>query len=184
MGELEMDEHSIPLEELYARHETDPDKGLTSAKAAEFLARDGPNALTPPKTTPEWIKFAKNLFGGFATLLWIGAILCFFTFGLESATLEHPNVDNLYLGIVLSAVVIITGCFQYFQESKSSKIMDSFKNLIPQQALVIRDGEKCSVLAETLVVGDICEVKGGDRIPADLRIIQASGMKGLPRESL
>merc|ERR1712015_278845 len=44
-------------------------------------------------------------------------------------------------------------------------------------ALVIRNGEKASILAETLVVGDIVEVKGGDRIPADLRVIHASGMK-------
>ena len=33
-------------------------------KASEYLARDGPNALTPPKKTPEWVKFCKNLFGG------------------------------------------------------------------------------------------------------------------------
>lgn len=39
---------------------------------------------------------------------------------------------QLYLGVVLSAVVIITGCFSYYQEAKSSKIMDSFKNLVPQ----------------------------------------------------
>lgn len=36
-------------------------KGLTSAKAAENLARDGPNALTPPPTTPEWVKFCKQV---------------------------------------------------------------------------------------------------------------------------
>lgn len=41
-------------------------------------------------------------------------------------------VMQLYLGVVLSAVVIITGCFSYYQEAKSSKIMDSFKNLVPQ----------------------------------------------------
>lgn len=39
---------------------------------------------------------------------------------------------QLYLGIVLTAVVIITGCFSYFQEAKSSKIMESFKNMVPQ----------------------------------------------------
>lgn len=39
---------------------------------------------------------------------------------------------QLYLGVVLSAVVIITGCFSYYQEAKSSKIMESFKNLVPQ----------------------------------------------------
>ena len=41
-------------------------------------------------------------------------------------------LPQLYLGVVLSAVVIITGCFSYYQEAKSSKIMDSFKNLVPQ----------------------------------------------------
>nr|XP_018671061.1 sodium/potassium-transporting ATPase subunit alpha-3 [Ciona intestinalis] len=174
--ELEMDEHRVPLEELLARLQTDPQKGLTSKQAAEILERDGPNCLTPPKTTPEWIKFCKNLFGGFSTLLWIGAILCLFSFALESQN-ENPNWDNFYLGVVLASVVIITGCFQYYQESKSSKIMESFKNMIPQQALVIRDGEKCQILAQNIVLGDICEVKGGDRIPADLRVISASGMK-------
>jgi hypothetical protein len=39
---------------------------------------------------------------------------------------------QLYLGIVLAAVVIVTGCFSYYQEAKSSKIMDSFKNMVPQ----------------------------------------------------
>ena len=46
--------------------------------------------------------------------------------------------SQLYLGVVLSAVVIITGCFSYYQEAKSSKIMDSFKNLVPQVALTLQ----------------------------------------------
>uniref|UniRef100_A0A8B9KXW2 ATPase Na+/K+ transporting subunit alpha 3 n=1 Tax=Astyanax mexicanus TaxID=7994 RepID=A0A8B9KXW2_ASTMX len=85
--------------------------------------------------------------------------------------------SQLYLGIVLSAVVIITGCFSYFQEAKSSKIMESFKNMVPQQALVIREGEKMQINAEEVVAGDLVEVKGGDRIPADLRIISSHGCK-------
>lgn len=39
---------------------------------------------------------------------------------------------QLYLGMVLAGVVIITGVFQYYQENKSSKIMDSFKDMVPQ----------------------------------------------------
>ncbi|NXR90935.1 AT1A1 ATPase, partial [Hypocryptadius cinnamomeus] len=152
-------------------------QGLTSARAAEILARDGPNALTPPPTTPEWVKFCRQLFGGFSLLLWIGAFLCFLAYGIQSLMEEEPNKDNLYLGIVLAAVVIITGCFSYYQEAKSSKIMESFKNLVPQQALVVRNGEKMSINAEGVVVGDLVEVKGGDRIPADLRIISAHGCK-------
>uniref|UniRef100_A0A8C6U157 Sodium/potassium-transporting ATPase subunit alpha n=1 Tax=Neogobius melanostomus TaxID=47308 RepID=A0A8C6U157_9GOBI len=154
-----------------------PLQGLTGARVKEILLRDGPNSLSPPVTTAEWVKFCKHLFGGFSTLLWIGAILCFFAYSIQAASEYEPVKDNLYLGIVLSAVVIITACFSYYQEAKSSKIMDSFKNMVPQQALVVRDGEKKCINAEEVVVGDLVEVKGGDRIPADLRIISAHGCK-------
>uniref|UniRef100_A0A8D0UGB6 Sodium/potassium-transporting ATPase subunit alpha n=1 Tax=Sus scrofa TaxID=9823 RepID=A0A8D0UGB6_PIG len=152
-------------------------QGLTNQRAQDILARDGPNALTPPPTTPEWVKFCRQLFGGFSILLWIGAILCFLAYGIQAAMEDEPSNDNLYLGVVLAAVVIVTGCFSYYQEAKSSKIMDSFKNMVPQQALVVREGEKMQINAEEVVVGDLVEVKGGDRVPADLRIISSHGCK-------
>ena len=75
------------------------------------------------------------------------------------------------------SVVVITGFFEYFQESKSSKIMESFKNMVPQYALCIRDGDKQTVKAEELTLGDLVEVKFGDRIPADIRIVESKGLK-------
>jgi len=42
---------------------------------------------------------------------------------------------------------------------------------------VIRSGEKTQILASNIVLGDIIEVKGGDKIPADIRIISSNGMK-------
>uniref|UniRef100_A0A669B6P9 Sodium/potassium-transporting ATPase subunit alpha n=1 Tax=Oreochromis niloticus TaxID=8128 RepID=A0A669B6P9_ORENI len=152
-------------------------KKLFSHTRLKFLLRDGPNALTPPPTTPEWVKFCRQLFGGFSILLWTGAILCFLAYAIQAATEDEPAGDNLYLGIVLTAVVVITGCFSYFQEAKSSKIMESFKNMVPQQALVIREGEKVQINAEEVVAGDLIEVKGGDRIPADIRVTSAHGCK-------
>uniref|UniRef100_A0A8C6WXF3 Sodium/potassium-transporting ATPase subunit alpha n=1 Tax=Neogobius melanostomus TaxID=47308 RepID=A0A8C6WXF3_9GOBI len=146
-------------------------------QAAEILARDGPNALTPPPTTPEWVKFCRQLFGGFSILLWIGAVLCFLAYSIQVGTEDEPVNDNLYLGVVLAAVVLITGCFSYFQEAKSSRIMDSFKKMVPQQALVIREGEKLQIDAELVVLGDLVEIKGGDRIPADLRVVSSSSCK-------
>ncbi|AWP03656.1 Na+/K+ ATPase alpha subunit isoform 2 [Scophthalmus maximus] len=126
------DDHKITLDDLGKRYGVDLTRGLTSSRALEILARDGPNALTPPPTTPEWVKFCRQLFGGFSVLLWIGAILCFLAYCIQVATEDEPVNDNLYLGVVLSAVVIITGCFSYFQEAKSSRIMDSFKKMVPQ----------------------------------------------------
>merc|ERR1719195_1445038 len=175
--ELELDVHKVSVEELCTRFSTDLNSGLTEAKAKANLERDGPNALTPPPTTPEWVKFCQNLFGGFAMLLWLGAILCFLAYSIQATTFEEPPDDNLYLGIVLTGVVVITGIFSYYQESKSSKIMESFKNLVPQYALCLRDGQKINIKAEELTVGDVVEVKFGDRIPADIRVLEARGFK-------
>ncbi|OTF77675.1 hypothetical protein BLA29_002373 [Euroglyphus maynei] len=175
--EVIMDEHKIIIEELVLRLKTNADTGLTNAQAKNVLERDGPNALTPPKKTPEWIKFCKQLFGGFALLLWIGAVLCFFAYSIQATTYEEASPDNLYLGIVLAGVVIITGCFSYYQEAKSSAIMESFKNMVPQFATVIREGQKLTVPAEEVVVGDVIEIKSGDRIPADIRILKSQGCK-------
>lgn len=52
--------------------------------------------------------------------------------GWEKSKSLKPLSFQLYLGVVLAAVVIVTGCFSYYQEAKSSKIMDSFKNMVPQ----------------------------------------------------
>ena len=175
--EVEMDEHKISHDELFARLGTDINRGLTDDRARQILERDGPNALSPPKTTPEWVKFCKNLFGGFALLLWIGAVLCFVAYGITEATYDDAPKDNLWLGVALAVVVFLTGVFSYFQEAKSSRIMESFKNMVPQQAVVIRNGDKRTIKAEDLVVGDIIEVKFGDRVPADIRVLKANGFK-------
>uniref|UniRef100_G1TE72 Sodium/potassium-transporting ATPase subunit alpha n=1 Tax=Oryctolagus cuniculus TaxID=9986 RepID=G1TE72_RABIT len=175
--EVVLDDHRLTLEQLSAKYSVDLSRGHTPERAKGLLIQNGPNVLTPPPTTPEWVKFCKQLFGGFSLLLWTGAILCFVAYGIQLYFNEDPSKDNLYLGIVLAAVVIITGCFSYYQEAKSSKIMESFKNMVPQRALVIRGGEKMQILVKDVVLGDLVEVKGGDRIPADLRLISSQGCK-------
>merc|ERR1711884_766382 len=175
--ELELDVHKVEPEVLCKRFSTDLDSGLSEQQVKENQAQYGPNALTPPKTTPEWIKFCKCLFSGFAMLLWVGAILCFVAYTIQATNYEEPPDDNLYLGIVLTTVVVVTGVFSYYQESKSAKIMESFKNLVPQYAVVVREGKKIDIKAEELTLGDSVEVKFGDRVPADLRVLEATNFK-------
>jgi len=175
--ELELDVHKVQPEELFRRFTTHRENGLSASQAKANLEKHGPNELTPPPTTPEWIKFCKCLFSGFAMLLWFGAILCFIAYGIQASAYEEPPDDNLYLGIVLSMVVTVTGIFSYYQESKSAKIMESFKNLVPQFAKVRRDGRKMEIEAKELTLGDIVDVQFGDRIPADIRVLDSRGFK-------
>lgn len=175
--EVHMDDHLIALDELCARYSTDAARGLTADQVPLSLEQFGPNTLTPPKTESEWKKFMAQLFGGFSMLLWIGAILCFIAYAIQVSTIEHVLPDNLYLGLVLTIVVLLTGCFAYAQERKSSRIMDSFKRMVPQHARVIRDGVKDTISADEVVVGDLVEVCAGDRVPADIRVIFAHQFK-------
>ncbi|RWS29887.1 sodium/potassium-transporting ATPase subunit alpha-like protein [Leptotrombidium deliense] len=175
--EVEMDEHRITFEELSKRFQTHLDEGLEIELAAQRLKTNGRNRLTPPPRTPEWLRFCQNMFSWFNLILWIGALLCFLSYAAQKyADPEVPD-DNMYLGIALAVVVFTSGCFSYFQESKSANIMESFKDMIPKRATVIRGGHKMIVGVEELVLGDLVEIQGGDQVPADIRVIRSSGLK-------
>ena len=133
--EVVLDVHTVDLAELCERFGTNVETGLTSQQAKAGNAEYGLNELTPPHQTPELVKFLKTLFTGYSLLLWVAAILSFLAYGLEA-------------GSVLVFVVIVTGIFSYYQESKSSSVMESFKNLVPHTSLVRRNGEKMTVMAK------------------------------------
>ncbi|XP_068785563.1 potassium-transporting ATPase alpha chain 1 [Struthio camelus] len=175
--EMDVDDHKLDLPDLEAKYSTSLTRGLGPGAAAERLLRDGPNELRPPRGTPECLKFARQLAGGLQCLMWVAAAICLVAFGIQRGQGDLTSADDLYLAIALIAVVVVTGCFGYYQEFKSTNIIASFKNLVPQQATVIREGDKFQIDANQLVVGDVVEIKGGDRVPADIRILSAQGCK-------
>lgn len=176
-GEISIDEHKMSVDELCQRYETNLNIGLSTAKAEDLLKKYGLNALKPPKKTSEWLKFIKTLVSGFAILLLIGAAFSSIAFALQYSQNPATPLDNVWLAVVLVCVVVVTGCFQYYQESKSSKIMDSFKKMIPEHAIVLRDGKKSFLQAQNLVVGDIVFLENGQRVSADVRILKSDGLK-------
>lgn len=166
--EIRLNEHTVPLESLCEVIGVDPSRGLSAAEARRKLADYGPNQLSPPRSTPEIVKFIKQLTGFFSLLLWAGSALSGLAYGLE-----RSDPSNLWLCIVLAVVVVLTGCFSYWQERKSSNVMARFRTFLPSMAKVLRDGVVCAVDARELVPGDIVRIKAGDKVPADVRIIEA-----------
>lgn len=88
------------------------------------------------KKTPGWLIFLGELFNWFSIMLWVGSGLCIFAYFMEKS--QGPG--NVYLAVVLIAVIFLTGAITYMQTSKSSALMDSFKNMIPSACSVMRDG--------------------------------------------
>lgn len=130
-------DHIIKIEELVSQLGTHIEKGMTSTDADKRLAEDGKNTLSEKDVLPWYCVFLHELTGFFSLLLWFGGILCFVAYGISA---EKEDKSNLYLGIVLVTVVMITGIFSYQQTSKSAQMMAQFKNFIPPEAVVVRDG--------------------------------------------
>ena len=68
---------------------------MTTTFARQVLERDGPNELKPPKGTPEYVKFARQLAGGLQCLMWVAAVICFIAFGIELARGNVTCFDNV-----------------------------------------------------------------------------------------
>jgi sodium/potassium-transporting ATPase subunit alpha len=88
-----------------------------------------------------------------------------------------PDPTNLGLGILLFVVILLQASFAAFQDWSSSKVMKSIKNLIPSQATVIRNGAEHKIPSEEVVVGDIVVLSYGNKVPADVRIIESHDLK-------
>lgn len=71
-------------------------------------------------------------------------------------------------------VIIVSATFYAVVDWHASRIMKSIKSLVAEQATVIRDGRQQTVPATDIVVGDLVMLSMGDRVPADLRIVDAS----------
>ena len=171
----DLDQHRLTLPNFYDRvglDEISAEAGLTSQEAERRHEEQGPNTLTQKVGSPWYMKLFHEFFSFFSIILWIGAILCFIAFALDTT-----DKSNVYLGVVLIIIVVVSGLVTFFQNSKSESIMEGFKNFIPQMCTVIRDGKPAVVPAIKIVRGDVIEVKEGERIPADIRIVVSNEMK-------
>ena len=96
--------------------------------------------------------------------------------GMRRLPITVPRFLVLLL-FTLVVVVTITGIFSYYQDAKSASIMEGFKSMVPGKAHVRRNGQVLDINSEDLVRGDIVTVGPGDKIPADIRIMECSGLK-------
>jgi len=168
------DDHRIGTEALAKKFNSNKDTGLTSAAALAAQGQYGMNALSKKEAVPWYCLFFHELTGFFSLLLWFGSFLCFIGYGIQA---DKEDRANLWLGIVLGVVTLLTGIFSYMQTSKSAEMMAQFENFIPPIAYVIRDGREAKVEAKNIVPGDVVLVKGGENIPCDVCVFKSNEMK-------
>ncbi|KAJ5683015.1 hypothetical protein N7462_006180 [Penicillium macrosclerotiorum] len=166
-----LDFHNIPSENLCQQFNVDQRTGLTSSAAATRLARDGKNIIAHHKEN-----YLKKLFfyvfGGFCSILWVGVIIFFICWRPLS---NPPSPSNLAMAILVIIVIVLQASFSAFQDWSTKRVMNSILGLLPSEALVLRDEKLIRLPASDLVTGDIVQINIGNKVPADMRLIQTSG---------
>jgi sodium/potassium-transporting ATPase subunit alpha len=162
--------HKTTVDELLGRFSSTRSTGLSSASAAQQLKEVGPNQPTPPPS--HWFrKTISYLFGGFGAILFVAAILVFIAWKPLG---QPPQLANLALAIVLVLVWVAQATFSFWQDFSSSRVMDSITGMLPDQCIVLRDGQQIQVDGREVVPGDILRITLGNRLPADVRFVEAS----------
>lgn len=163
--------HELEVDQLCQQLNVSQEMGLSESAAALRIQRDGRNTLPHPKQN-YLKKLFMYVFGGFCSVLWVGVIIFFICWKPLS---NPPSPTNLALAILVLIVIVLQAGFSAFQDWSTSRTMNSIIDLLPSDALVCRDGQLMKIKATELVSGDIVHLQIGNKVPADMRIINHSG---------
>ena len=155
---------ALPPTEVLAAFHVAPEMGVSSARAAELLAANGPNALPEEQASPGWRRFLEQ-YRSYMQIILIGAAV------VSLLIKEWSTAVLLLLLTILNAVVGLR------QEGKAESAMNALKSMMKITARVRRDGTETVTEAEAVVVGDVVLLSAGDQVPADGRIIEASALQ-------
>ena len=139
-------------------------RGLTTQEAARRLAASGPNRLPAPPRDSLLKRFFKHFHDILIYILLIAAGI--------TALLGHWIDTGVIVG-----VVVINAIIGFIQEGKAEEALAGIRKMLSASAQVRRQGEWTQIDADGLVPGDIVRLKSGDRVPADLRLLEATNLR-------
>ena len=155
--------HALPVGTSLSELNATAD-GLTSNEAIARLQKFGPNRLPEPPRRNPLLRFLSHFHNVLIYVLLASSVL--------TAALQHW-VDT----VVILAVVVANASISFVQEGRAEQAMAAIKGMLAPHSSVLRDGRRQSIDAAELVPGDIVLIEPGDRVPADLRLVEARGIK-------
>ena len=165
--------HSQPGYAVLDHLDVDAD-GLSSDEAAKRLERVGPNRLPETAPDPVWLRLARHFNDVLVYVL------------LAAALLKAILGEWVDFGVIL-AVAVANAVIGFLQEGRAERALAGLRSLLSASAEVRRDGGWVELDAAQLVPGDVVRLRSGDRVPADLRLLEVAELRteesGLTGES-
>jgi magnesium-transporting ATPase (P-type) len=154
---------AVTTQEVLAALDASP-SGLSAAEAASRVQRYGANKLPEAERDPLWKRVGKH-FDDVLIYILLGA-----------AVLKAILGEWVDFWVILG-VAVITALIGFIQEGRAEDALEGIKRMLSLNAQVRRDGEWVEVPSEDLVPGDIVRVRSGDRVPADMRLLEAVNLR-------
>jgi Ca2+-transporting ATPase len=160
---LEQQWHHLSVQETAKQLHSDLNAGLATEDVSQRQQEYGPNQITPDTEPSPWVRFLQQFNQPLLyILLMAGAI----TLLLQ---------DWLDAGVIF-AVVLTNAIVGYIQEAKAEHAIEALARSIVTEATVIRGGKQQQLPADQLVPGDLVRLEAGDKVPADLRLIETKNL--------
>ena len=158
------DWHTHTPDELETTLQSNLDRGLAEREVQQRLAEHGPNEL--PETPP--VSALTLLLGQFTSvIIWV----------LIGAAVISGLLQEWVDAAAILAIVLLNALLGFVQEYRAEQSIAALKKLSITMARVIREGVIRSIPARELVPGDLIQIEAGDRVPADSRVIYATGLQ-------
>lgn len=164
-----MDLYSMSAAEAVEKLGSEADRGLSSREAEKRLGRDGENLLRGKKKKSLAAEFFEQFKDFTVIVLLIASGVSFATSFLE----ERGDFAD---PIMILIIVILNAAVGVIQQRRAEHSLEALKNMSAPTATVIRDGKETIIPASKLVRGDIIEVRAGDLVPADARLITSHSL--------
>jgi Ca2+-transporting ATPase len=170
--------HTLACEQLYARFEADPIKGLTDAEARARLARNGPNEL-PASAPPSALKRLLAQFANPIVLTLLAAAVIATVNGASGNKGDASWLARYGDALAIALIVVLNAVLGYYQERRAEAALDALKRMQTPNARVRRDDQVKIIPAGELVTGDVLELEAGDAVAADARLVQTINLATL-----
>ena len=155
--------HTQPVETVLSRLSSSP-AGLTGAEAARRLAEYGPNEIGVAEGTSPWTLLLEQFKNVLIVILLVAtALSAFLGHGLEA--------------IAIAVIVIFAVLLGFIQEYRAERAIEALRQMAAPTATVLREGQENEVPARELVPGDVILLAAGDKVPGDLRLLEAINLK-------
>uniref|UniRef100_A0A7S0FYL1 P-type Ca(2+) transporter n=1 Tax=Pyrodinium bahamense TaxID=73915 RepID=A0A7S0FYL1_9DINO len=147
------------------------DAGLSEARVLEQRQKYGPNQLDEQEKKSLWELIIAQFEDLLVRILLLSALVSFFLAYFDEKSQEE-GLTAYVEPLVILAILVANAFVGVWQETNAEKALDALKKLQPDNAMALRGGQWQQIEAVDVVPGDIIEVKAGDKVPADMRLVK------------